>query len=372
MSDDAELTPEPGSEGSVETPPAVAADERDSLARAREVIERLLDDVECRRAILTFFAQSISVAHANQPAAWGITLYRDRVRLSLGGAVACTVMRGSIWVVVDSHTLDAPTTARLEQLREWHVGTHKTVRGSASAYVDCAEGDEVLPLLAPAHHALIAALSKRSEQASVRLQGAHAEGVIQYLRSAGFPDLPSPAYDGGIPQVDPARIEEAFATFDQEYRETSEWRSWERDPKNVYVIEREGRRYPVKAIVRIATGATKFESRQARAYLMRRGYQIDSRDQAPYRAWLFQANPRYYDLADRLRRAKVGDEDVWTVTRYGNVMQAGDPVLLWLSGEQAGIYAVGELLGPPAERTYAPGEAPPWLTVHTSSSPTSQ
>ena len=83
---------------------------------------------------------------------------------------------GSREVLFDITRKVAPQ--RLEQLREWHVGTHKTVRGSASAYVDCAEGDEVLPLLAPAHHALIAALSKRSEQASVRLQGAHAEGML--------------------------------------------------------------------------------------------------------------------------------------------------------------------------------------------------
>lgn len=362
MSEDAELTAEPGTTGQMGTPPAVATNERSSAAGAQAVIERLLPHSTGRNAILAFFAQSITIAHTAQPAAWGVTLYRDRVRLNVNQVIVCTLVRDTIWIAVDKQALDEPTTARLSQLQDWQEHTYRSVPTSASATVHYHELEEVLPLLASAHARLIQLCAARSAQAPLKVQGAHSEGVIAYLRAAGFPDVPSPAYDGGIPDVDSALIEQAFSTFDQAYRDTAEWRNWERDPKFVYFIERDGVHYPVKEILRIATGATQFDSRQARAYLTRRGYTIDSRAQTPSRAWLFQANPQYYDLADRLRQAKIGDEDVWTVNRYGDRMRAGDPVLLWLSGEEAGIYAVGELLGPPVEQTYAPGEAPAWIT----------
>ena len=82
----------------------------------------------------------------------------------------------------------------------------------------------------------------------------------------------------------------------------------------------------------------------------------------PVRAniWLFQANPKFFDLADRLLTARTGDEDSWTVTSYRDEMRPGDTVLLWLAGTQAGMYAVGELTGQPILRTYE-GEIPPWL-----------
>ncbi len=82
----------------------------------------------------------------------------------------------------------------------------------------------------------------------------------------------------------------------------------------------------------------------------------------PIRAnvWLFQANPKYFDLTDRLLKAHVGDEDSWTVTSYREEMRPGDTVLLWLAGAQAGIYAVGELTGQPLLRTYEE-DIPAWL-----------
>ena len=71
-------------------------------------------------------------------------------------------------------------------------------------------------------------------------------------------------------------------------------------------------------------------------------------------AWLFQANPKYYDLAERLKTTNVGDEDEWTVTRYQKDMRVGDPVVLWVSGVEGGVYALGELTGQPVVRTAAP------------------
>ena len=56
--------------------------------------------------------------------------------------------------------------------------------------------------------------------------------------------------------------------------------------------------------------------------------------------WLFQANPKYYRLLDAIKDL---DEISWLVTRYTNDMEVGDGVLIWMSGKNAGVYAVAEI-----------------------------
>ncbi|MEH1997099.1 EVE domain-containing protein [Nostoc sp.] len=38
---------------------------------------------------------------------------------------------------------------------------------------------------------------------------------------------------------------------------------------------------------------------------------------------------------------------LWLVTRYAKDMVAGDGVLIWKSGDKAGIYAIAEIIEPP-------------------------
>lgn len=76
--------------------------------------------------------------------------------------------------------------------------------------------------------------------------------------------------------------------------------------------------------------------------------------------WLFQANPKFYNLSEQLQSMKVGSIDNWTVTSSWGEMEPGEPVVLWQAGKQAGIYAVGELIGKPYLHTYSAEEAP-WL-----------
>lgn len=66
--------------------------------------------------------------------------------------------------------------------------------------------------------------------------------------------------------------------------------------------------------------------------------------------WLFQANPRYYDLRQELHSKQLGDSDSWVVTRFKEEMHEGDPLLLWQAGPEAGVYALGELRGVPYPR----------------------
>jgi 5-methylcytosine-specific restriction protein B len=84
-----------------------------------------------------------------------------------------------------------------------------------------------------------------------------------------------------------------------------------------------------------------------------------------HNVWLFQANPRYFNLEQELESVHPGDEDDWTVTRYREDMRAGDTVLLWQGGKSAGIYALGELTAEPHLHSYEGGELPAWLAGKT-------
>jgi hypothetical protein len=66
--------------------------------------------------------------------------------------------------------------------------------------------------------------------------------------------------------------------------------------------------------------------------------------------WLFQSNPRLWDLEKRLSEMDVGDRDDWTVSRFKSEIAEGDRVLLWKSGDEAGIYAIGKIAGELFER----------------------
>jgi hypothetical protein len=57
-------------------------------------------------------------------------------------------------------------------------------------------------------------------------------------------------------------------------------------------------------------------------------------------SWIFQANPKYYDLvgaANELERIS------WKISRYKEYIHVGDIVYLWEAGNKAGIVAVGKI-----------------------------
>jgi hypothetical protein len=71
--------------------------------------------------------------------------------------------------------------------------------------------------------------------------------------------------------------------------------------------------------------------------------------------WLFQANPRHWDLAEHLRTWKVGDVEDWTLSRHAADVRDGEDVALFASGPDGGILAFGRLDGEPYQR-----ERPSW------------
>ncbi len=86
--------------------------------------------------------------------------------------------------------------------------------------------------------------------------------------------------------------------------------------------------------------------------------------------WIFQANPKRYDLLDFLARPSTqpGIVDDWTLRQHAKDVSDGDTVLLWTAGDQAGIYATGTIVGESFMRPrqdWEPEDAPPESrTIH--------
>ena len=68
--------------------------------------------------------------------------------------------------------------------------------------------------------------------------------------------------------------------------------------------------------------------------------------------WIFQANPKMFDLMSWLSEPDVGvgTRSEWYLAQHKDKVRDGDTVLLWMAGGDAGIYASGRLVGAPFER----------------------
>lgn len=75
--------------------------------------------------------------------------------------------------------------------------------------------------------------------------------------------------------------------------------------------------------------------------------EVETKDAAH---WLFQANPKLFDLSAELLTCEPGDIDDWSVSRFAEKLKPGDSIILWSSGPRSGVYAFGELLSHPVER----------------------
>jgi len=63
--------------------------------------------------------------------------------------------------------------------------------------------------------------------------------------------------------------------------------------------------------------------------------------------WIFQANPKRYDLAAALSR---GVDRNWSMNQGRNIVSPGDRVFFWEAGAEARLLAVGHVTSPVYER----------------------
>jgi hypothetical protein len=63
--------------------------------------------------------------------------------------------------------------------------------------------------------------------------------------------------------------------------------------------------------------------------------------------WIFQGNPNRYDILNALNDNEIGNSIHWLVKQYKNKIHKGHLVLLWMSGKEAGIYALARVESEP-------------------------
>jgi MoxR-like ATPase len=90
----------------------------------------------------------------------------------------------------------------------------------------------------------------------------------------------------------------------------------------------------------------------AQSFLWLRGSVADPK------SWIFQANPSLYDIDRALRELPAIE---WTVRQHRQSVHSGDRAFIWRSGSDAGIVAVGSVLGEPEERAPDGSEYPYYL-----------
>jgi EVE domain/Endonuclease NucS len=64
--------------------------------------------------------------------------------------------------------------------------------------------------------------------------------------------------------------------------------------------------------------------------------------------WVFQANPQRYDILNSLSDIEIGNSIHWLVNQHRNEIKAGHLGLIWMSGSEAGIYALARVESNPA------------------------
>ncbi|MGV8994509.1 MAG: AAA family ATPase [Flavobacterium sp.] len=56
--------------------------------------------------------------------------------------------------------------------------------------------------------------------------------------------------------------------------------------------------------------------------------------------WIFQGNPKFYDVVGALERGQL---QTWKVAAHKDKLQVNDKVIIWLTGENSGCYALGRI-----------------------------
>src|SRR5438105_9818796 len=64
--------------------------------------------------------------------------------------------------------------------------------------------------------------------------------------------------------------------------------------------------------------------------------------------WIFQCNPRRYDLAAVLERGETSED--WAMNQGRGIVSPGDRVFFWQTGNDAQLLAIGRVTSPVYER----------------------
>lgn len=76
---------------------------------------------------------------------------------------------------------------------------------------------------------------------------------------------------------------------------------------------------------------------------------------------MFQANPNRYDVLNALSDPEI-QQHHWQVNQHKRKIKKGDIALIWMSGKEAGIYAVAEIASDPSIMGDPPGAEKYWMS----------
>lgn len=79
------------------------------------------------------------------------------------------------------------------------------------------------------------------------------------------------------------------------------------------------------------------------------------------KVWVFQGNPNRYDVLNALSDTQIGLEKHWLVNQHKNEIKSGHLGLIWLSGREAGIYALTKIISDPQFLFAPPEEEKYWI-----------
>jgi hypothetical protein len=77
--------------------------------------------------------------------------------------------------------------------------------------------------------------------------------------------------------------------------------------------------------------------------------------------WIFQGDPKRYDILNALADEEVVNGFHWHVSRYKKEIAKGHIGLIWISGKEAGIYAITEIISNPGLFVETDAEKKYWI-----------
>lgn len=182
--------------------------DRSSSADARRVVEKLLPNLQARRAVLKFLCDAIHHAHQLSSSNWNLNLdiHGHFLRFNVGHEYCIQITRDELLVICNRQAIKAaPAFMSVDIVYRGYDGKKRVLSPSIDKVPDClvkvkssvactfapAHAKECLPFLREANHIFID--NAVSTVQLPRMRKAHSKGVIKYLtEEVRF--VPNPAY----------------------------------------------------------------------------------------------------------------------------------------------------------------------------------
>lgn len=147
---------------------------------------------------LEMFAECIKEANQHGSDKWGVTLYKNKIRLTVGNIVVCTLSDDSLWLSLDKSYLDSAEYAFVEkETRYWEWTDDKyvavpSISGSYTPPITQAH-QNIWAKIKTMHFAFIDKVAKKYKKLRSSSKKAHSQDFMDYLRQElNDPTIPDP------------------------------------------------------------------------------------------------------------------------------------------------------------------------------------